>query len=191
MDKALIGKRIKEFRSTHGWNQKSFAEKLGINQGALSQIEHGHVAPSLELVMRIVGLGYISYEWLLADEKLKPPAALKSPKEEEPESEKLQRGVIERIKKLMQQEKLSEASFAIRCRIKQERLEEILNHAAVPALDELLKILLTFSSYNANWILKNEGGRKVQEGQQAIEELLRHKDEILNMMKGSRGKSGQ
>lgn len=44
---------IKEFRTSFGWTQEQFSEKLGVSRQTIISIENGKYNPSLELAFRI------------------------------------------------------------------------------------------------------------------------------------------
>lgn len=45
--------------------QSEFANVIDIKQATLSQIENGVIAPSLDVIRRIIGNFNISYDWLI------------------------------------------------------------------------------------------------------------------------------
>jgi len=45
--------RIKELRTSFGWTQEQFSEKLGVSRQTVISIENGRYNPSLELAFRI------------------------------------------------------------------------------------------------------------------------------------------
>ncbi|MFS0878362.1 helix-turn-helix transcriptional regulator [Solibacillus isronensis] len=45
--------RIKELRTSFGWTQEQFSEKLGVSRQTVISIENGKYNPSLELAFRI------------------------------------------------------------------------------------------------------------------------------------------
>lgn len=60
----MVGKRIRETRLVAGFNQKKFAETLGISQSHISAIEKGRETPSDTLLM-LIGCKYgVDYVWL-------------------------------------------------------------------------------------------------------------------------------
>lgn len=44
---------IKELRTSFGWTQEQFSEKLGVSRQSVISIENGRYNPSLELAFRI------------------------------------------------------------------------------------------------------------------------------------------
>lgn len=68
LDKSAIGERIKALRQELKLNQEEFAAPLEIKRASLSQIETGTIAPSLELLYKIVGKFNTSYNWLINGE---------------------------------------------------------------------------------------------------------------------------
>ena len=67
MDKLSI--LIKELRQKNNYTQKSFSEKIGISQGALSDIESGKSKPALDTVIAICKEFDVSSDWLLFNEE--------------------------------------------------------------------------------------------------------------------------
>lgn len=60
-NRKLLGLRIKELRKRVSLSQEVLAEKAGIEQTSLSNIENGRNFPSfitLENIMRVLGVGY-------------------------------------------------------------------------------------------------------------------------------------
>jgi transcriptional regulator with XRE-family HTH domain len=74
IDKAGIGKRIREVRRRLAMTQRKFGEILGVVPSAVSAYEAGHKFPPPESLACIVDLGAVSFDWLLAGEPL-PGAA--------------------------------------------------------------------------------------------------------------------
>mgnify|MGYP003415366981 FL=1 len=52
---------IKELRTSFGWTQEQFSEKLGVSRQTVISIENGKYNPSLELAFRISKLFGNSY----------------------------------------------------------------------------------------------------------------------------------
>ena len=63
-----IGLRIKELRNIKKLNQLDFADKIGIKQSPLSQMESGKILPSIETLSKIIRVFNISYSWLIDGE---------------------------------------------------------------------------------------------------------------------------
>ena len=63
-----IGLRIKELRNVKKLNQLDFADKIGIKQSPLSQMESGKILPSIETLSKIIRIFNISYSWLIDGE---------------------------------------------------------------------------------------------------------------------------
>ena len=64
MDTLMIGTQIKKIRTKNKMNQKSFAEKIGINQSTLSSYENGNAMPSVDVLLQIAKVFNISLDWL-------------------------------------------------------------------------------------------------------------------------------
>ncbi|MGJ1366013.1 helix-turn-helix domain-containing protein [Sphingobacterium spiritivorum] len=60
-----IGDRIRFIRTSNKLNQADFADRIGIKQSPLSQIEHGKILPSLETLNEIRRVFNISLDWLI------------------------------------------------------------------------------------------------------------------------------
>ena len=63
-DIAAIGNRVKQVRKYLQIQQKDMAQKLGITNAHLSDIEKGKASPSIELLMKITNLYDMSLEYL-------------------------------------------------------------------------------------------------------------------------------
>ncbi|MEK5282616.1 MULTISPECIES: helix-turn-helix domain-containing protein [Paenibacillus] len=60
-----IGTNIKRLRKIHDLNQTDFANKIGVSQGSLSDLESGKSRPAIETVISICTVFGCSYEWFL------------------------------------------------------------------------------------------------------------------------------
>lgn len=60
---------MKEYRKKKGWDQKAFAERLGVSKNSVWRYERGEAAPTLEAVERFAGLMGRSMAELLAVEE--------------------------------------------------------------------------------------------------------------------------
>ena len=60
-----IGLRIRELRNKKGLSQIEFANKIGVKQSPLSQMESGKILPSIETLSNIIRIFNISYSWLI------------------------------------------------------------------------------------------------------------------------------
>ncbi|WP_171721097.1 helix-turn-helix domain-containing protein [Paenibacillus phytohabitans] len=58
-----IGANIKQLRKIHNLNQTDFANKIGVSQGSLSDLEFGKSKPAIETVISICSVFRCSYEW--------------------------------------------------------------------------------------------------------------------------------
>ncbi|HXV19499.1 MAG TPA: helix-turn-helix domain-containing protein [Desulfuromonadales bacterium] len=77
LDKVEIGKRFREIRRRLNMTQRKFGELLGVVPSAVSAYESGSKFPSPESLGRIVEIGGVSFDWLLAGGP--PPAATGQP----------------------------------------------------------------------------------------------------------------
>lgn len=56
---------IKRLRKLHDHNQTEFANKIGVSQGSLSDLEADKSKPAIETIISICAAFGCSYEWLL------------------------------------------------------------------------------------------------------------------------------
>ena len=68
MDKAFLGKRIREQRKLQKLKQDQLAEKVGIGTVHLSEIERGNKTPSMETFIKIVNALNVPADIFLRDE---------------------------------------------------------------------------------------------------------------------------
>lgn len=68
IDKKLIGKRIFDLRVDNNLTQDEFAQKLEIKRSAISQIENGIIAPSLEVIIKICTNFNTHFDWIILGE---------------------------------------------------------------------------------------------------------------------------
>jgi transcriptional regulator with XRE-family HTH domain len=70
----LIGERISQARTRHGWNQSELARRLGKPRQHLSQIEQGKQQPRAELLIELATVLGVSTDYLLgrADDERQP-----------------------------------------------------------------------------------------------------------------------
>ena len=67
LDLRAIGRRILVLRGDT--RQEDLASALGISQGQLSKIEHGVIAPTLDVLVRVANRFEKSADWLLFGSK--------------------------------------------------------------------------------------------------------------------------
>lgn len=67
MDEKKIGRRIKEARQQVGFSQSELAEAIEVTVSAISTIERGVRAPSLEVLVNILGVLGTSADLVLQD----------------------------------------------------------------------------------------------------------------------------
>lgn len=65
LDAKMIGERIKEKLTEHGYKQKELIEKTGISKAAISNYMNGNRVPDTESVLKISNILETSVEWLL------------------------------------------------------------------------------------------------------------------------------
>ena len=66
VDLVAIGSRIRKLRGTV--HQEELADYLHVTQGHLSKIEHGKIAPSIEILILISDKFRKSVDWILRGE---------------------------------------------------------------------------------------------------------------------------
>ena len=68
MERAALGKRIREARSKKGYTQQDLAERADIGVVYLSEIERGIKMPSLNIFIKIIDALEVSADYILRDE---------------------------------------------------------------------------------------------------------------------------
>lgn len=68
MDKATLGQKLRSARLSKGYTQQTLAERTGIGNVYLGEIERGLKMPSLNTFIRIVEALDISADFVLRDE---------------------------------------------------------------------------------------------------------------------------
>ena len=68
MDKASLGKKIREARIKKGYTQQTLSEKADIGEMYLSEIELGVKMPSMNLFIKLITALDISADYVLRDE---------------------------------------------------------------------------------------------------------------------------
>lgn len=68
MEKATLGKRIREARQKRGYTQHTLAEKAGIGDVYMGEIERGSKMPSLNIFVALINALDISADYVLRDE---------------------------------------------------------------------------------------------------------------------------
>ncbi|MCL6606200.1 MAG: helix-turn-helix domain-containing protein [Paenibacillus sp.] len=63
-----IGDKVKATRLQHELNQVTFAEKIGISQGRLSEIEQGKTKPSAETLNELRKKFNVDLNWLFDED---------------------------------------------------------------------------------------------------------------------------
>ena len=75
MNKETIGKQLKELRNSRGWRQLEVADKVGLSRSAISNIEAGHRALTLNTLKKFceiyaIDISYFDIETENFDEKV-------------------------------------------------------------------------------------------------------------------------
>ncbi len=68
MDKASLGRKIREARLKKGYTQQRLSEKAGVGEVYLSEIERGLKMPSMNLFVKLITALDISADYVLRDE---------------------------------------------------------------------------------------------------------------------------
>ena len=68
MDKTVFGKRIRQARLSRGYTQQALAEKAGIGEMYVGEIERGVKMPSINSFIKIIEALDISADYVLRDE---------------------------------------------------------------------------------------------------------------------------
>lgn len=68
MDKAALGKKLREARLEKKYTQQRLAEEAGIGEMYLGEIERGTKMPSLKIFIKIIEALDISADYVLRDE---------------------------------------------------------------------------------------------------------------------------
>ena len=68
MERAALGKRIRETRIKKGYTQQDLAERADIGVVYLSEIERGIKMPSLNIFIKIIDALDVSADYILRDE---------------------------------------------------------------------------------------------------------------------------
>lgn len=68
MEKASLGKRLREARLNKGYTQQTLAEKANIGEMYISEIERGLKMPSINLFIKLINALDISADYVLRDE---------------------------------------------------------------------------------------------------------------------------
>jgi transcriptional regulator with XRE-family HTH domain len=66
---SIIGDRIRTVRERKGVTLKALAEKAGVSESLVSQIERNRVSPSLDTLLAIIAALEIDLDWLFRDLK--------------------------------------------------------------------------------------------------------------------------
>ena len=63
-----LGSRIKQYRSTHGWNQDDLAEKMYVTRQTISNWENDKSYPDLQMLIDISNQFGISLDTLIKED---------------------------------------------------------------------------------------------------------------------------
>ena len=62
-----IYEKIKKLRTSKGYSQAEFAEKIGLSHGHITRLETGKFNPSIEVLKKLADLFEVSTDYLLND----------------------------------------------------------------------------------------------------------------------------
>lgn len=68
MDKAVLGRKLREERQKKGYTQSALAKFAGVGNAYLGEIERGLKMPSLNILIKLIQALDISADYLLRDE---------------------------------------------------------------------------------------------------------------------------
>lgn len=66
----MLGKRIGELRSAHGWSQVELSKHLKVAKQTVSNWENENIQPSIEMLIRIAKIFNVSTDYLLGLEDI-------------------------------------------------------------------------------------------------------------------------
>lgn len=61
----MLGQRIGQLRTAHGWNQVELAKRLGVAKQTISNWENGNIQPSIDMLIRLAKLFGVTTDYLL------------------------------------------------------------------------------------------------------------------------------
>lgn len=61
----MLGHRISELRTAHGWSQVDLAKRLGVVKQTVSNWENDNIQPSIEMLIRLSKLFGVTTDYLL------------------------------------------------------------------------------------------------------------------------------
>lgn len=61
----MLGQRICEIRTAHGWSQVELSKKLGVAKQTVSNWENDNIQPSIEMLIRLAKTFSVSTDYLL------------------------------------------------------------------------------------------------------------------------------
>ena len=68
-DDNSLGRRMREFRKSHGWSLRSMADRAGLSIGLISLIERGRSSPSIRSLRLLAGALEVPMEWFFQDRR--------------------------------------------------------------------------------------------------------------------------
>ena len=67
----MLGQRIGQLRTAHGWNQVELAKRLGVAKQTISNWENGNIQPSIDMLIKICETFSVSSDYLLGLSEIK------------------------------------------------------------------------------------------------------------------------
>lgn len=61
----MLGQRIGQLRTAHGWNQVELAKRLGVAKQTISNWENENIQPSIDMLIRLAKLFGVTTDYLL------------------------------------------------------------------------------------------------------------------------------
>lgn len=65
-----LGEKVRYIRKSNELNQKEFADRIGVSQGTLSDIERGVCLPSCETIAALKSVFRSDLNWLLSEDEI-------------------------------------------------------------------------------------------------------------------------
>ncbi|MBN1697879.1 MAG: cupin domain-containing protein [Spirochaetales bacterium] len=71
-----FGEKLREIRERRGYTLKQVAEKAGVSESLVSQIERNKVSPSIDTLLTLAGILEIDFEYLFEDFRKEKPVTV-------------------------------------------------------------------------------------------------------------------
>lgn len=76
IDKEQIGKRFLRLRKTLKLSQTAFGEAIDVKRETISQIENGAIAPSLDIILKVISQYKVGFDSLFFNEDFGTPVSV-------------------------------------------------------------------------------------------------------------------